>query len=145
MIVTLGAFKVTIYSNEAEFVCEHDRAYGSAPTSTTNPASQLALLARRPGGWINSQVRANLPDQLRKHFDSLDKPDLVAGLRMMRDQAAASGWDNTVSAMETTFAACGYIDAPSVALSAARQASGTITYDEPVDLSVYDALMGGAQ
>lgn len=145
MIVALGAFKVTIYSNEAGFVCEHDRAYGSAPTSTTNPASQLAVLAHRPGGWINSQVRAELPDQLRDHFDLLNKPDLSAGLRLMRDQSALSGWDVTVSAMESVFAACGHIDEPSVSLAAARQVSGTIAYDEPVDLAVYDALMGGAR
>jgi len=145
MIVALGAFKVTIYTNEAEFVCEHDRAYGSAPSSTADPASQLALLAHRPGAWANSQVRASLPDQLRDHFDSLDKPGLAAGLRLMRDQSAASGWDATVGAMEAVLSACGRIDGPSVALSAARTASGTVAYDEPVDLAAYDAIMGGAR
>ena len=145
MIVALGAFKVAIYSNKAELVCEHDRAYGSAPTSTTNPASQLAVLAHRPGGWINSQVRAELPDQLRDHFDKLDRPDLSSGLRLMRDQTALSGWDATVAAMEFTFAACGRIDAASVELAVARQETGSIAYDEPVDLTVYNVMMGGVR
>lgn len=143
MIVALGAFKVTIYSNEAELICEHDRAYGSAPTSTTNPASQLATLAHRPGGWVNSQVRAELSDQLRDYFDTLDKSELSSGLRLMRDQTALSGWEATVGAMEATLEACGRIDAASVALAAARQETKPIVYDEPVDLAVYDSMMGG--
>lgn len=36
------------------------------------------------------------------------------------------------------------IDEASVAVSAARAATGTVTYDEPVDLGVYDGFMGVA-
>ncbi len=126
MIAVLGTFKVAICSSEAEYVCEYDRALAS----TADPASQPALPARRPGGWTNSQVRAGLPDRLRESFDSLDKPDLGAGFRLMRGQAAASGRDAAVGAVESAFAACGRVDAPSVALSAARQASGAMTYDD---------------
>ena len=45
LIAALGATKVTVHTASGEFVCEHPRAYGKAPTDTSDPASQLAVLA----------------------------------------------------------------------------------------------------
>ena len=118
--------------------------HGSAPTDTSDPASQLALLAWNAGGWENSRVREALPDELREHMDSLDRAGLKAELRVMRDQAATSGWEATLQAVRLAYEATGRIDEASVAVSAARAATGTVTYDEPVDLGVYDGFMGVA-
>ncbi len=142
LIAALGATKVTVYTASGEFVCEHERAYGAGPTDTCDPASQLAVLAVKAGGWVNSRVRFAVPDDLREHMDSLPKPDLRAELRMMRDQCALTGWDATVAAMEAALAATGRIDAASVSVAAARIAGGSIVYDEPVDLSEYDRMAG---
>ena len=46
--------------------------------------------------------------------------------------------------MSLAYAATGRIDEASVAVSAARAESGTIIYDDPVDLGVYDEFMGVA-
>ncbi len=131
-------------AESGERVCTHPRAYGSGPTDTTDPASQLALLAWNAGAWENSKVRSALPDSLREHMDSLDRGALKAELRVMRDQAATSGWDATLQAVQLAFEATGRVDEASVAVSAARAASGTVTYDEPVDLGAYDDFMGVA-
>ena len=138
LVCGIGATTVTIATRDGAAVAEHRRAYGDAPTDTADPASQLALLCQRPGAWANSKVRSAIPDDLRGHMDSLGKSDLKAELRLMRDQAAASGWDATVQAMAGALLATGRIDRASVAVGAARIAGGAAEYDEPVDLSAYD-------
>ena len=144
LVCGIGATTVTVATRDGAVVAEHPRAYGDAPTDTTGPASQLALLCRRPGEWANSKVRSALPGGLREHMDSLGGPDLRAKLRLMRGQAAASGWDATVQAMAGAPLATGRIDRASVAVGAARIAGGAVAYDERVDLSAYDSAFSPA-
>ncbi len=118
------------------------RAYGDAPSDSSQPASQIATLCSKPGGWTNSKVRACMPDMPRSHLDGKDKSDLRASLRTMRDEVAVRGWDATVTAMEMALIATGRVDAASVAVAAARCAGGAIAYDEPVDLPEYDRALG---
>lgn len=60
LTVGLRATTVSVYDPDSgELVCEHPRAYGSAPTDTSDPASQLALLAWNAGGWENSVFHNN--------------------------------------------------------------------------------------
>lgn len=73
MIVGLHAAKVAIADRDGTVVAEHDRAYGDAPTDTTDPASQLPLLCNKLRGWHESKVRANLPDGLRSYMDGLGR------------------------------------------------------------------------
>ena len=145
MAVALGATEVSIFDSEGAFVCEHARVYGSAPTDSTDPGSQLHLLCVKPGGWQNSQVRTALSDDLRGHMDSLNRDGLKAELRLLRDETARSGWSATLQAAEMALAATGRVDAASVAVGAARISSphGVIAYDQPVDLAEYDVVFGG--
>ena len=142
LVVGLGATTVEVHTSGGAFVCSHERAYGSAPTDTSDPASQLALLAAKAGGWHESRVRAALPDELRGHMDALDRRDLRAELRLMRDQCARSGWDATVEAMSAALAATGRVDEASVAVAAARIGSGAVDWGEAVDLGAYDRALG---
>lgn len=144
VIVALGATAVDVFTTDGELVCTHERRYGSAPTDSTNPASQLPLLAVKLGAWANSRVRASIPDGLREYMDSQGKPDLAGSLRIMRDQVEASGWDAAIDAMEVALESTGRVDAASVAVAAARSVGGAITYDEPVDLAAYDEAIGKA-
>ena len=43
--------------------------------------------------------------------------------------------------METALRLTGRLDEASVAIAAARAEGGSISYDEPVDLSVYDVML----
>ena len=143
VIVGLGATAVTVYTESGELVCEHERQYGSAPTDTANPASQLPLLTMKLGAWRNSGVREAIPDDLRDYMDGLGKKDLGGSLRIMRDQVDRRGWDAAVGAMEAALRLTGRLDEASVAIAAARAEGGSISYDEPVDLGVYDAALEG--
>lgn len=124
---------------DGALVCEHARAHDDAPTDSEEPASQLALLCTRPNAWANNQVRASLPEALRAHMDLLSKSELRAELSVMRNQAASSDYGATVDAMSASLAGTGRVDEASVALAAARVASGTVTYEDRVDLGAYDA------
>ena len=144
LVVGLRATAVEVYDDGGALVCTHERAYGTAPTDSSDPTSQLGLLALNIGAWENSRVRMALPDDLRAHMDSLGRDELKAEVRVMRDQAKTSGWAATLQAMSMAYAATGRIDEASVAVSAARAESGTVAYDDPVDLGVYDEFMGAA-
>lgn len=138
MIVGLHAAKVAIADRDGTVVAEHDRAYGDAPTDTTDPASQLPLLCNKLRGWHESKVRANLPDGLRGYMDGLDRRGLGDAARALRDQCAESGWDGAVEAAESSLERCGRIDRAAMSLAAKRQATGSISYDDAVDLAAYD-------
>ena len=141
LVVGLGATKVSIYTEDGELVCEHERAYGSAPSDSANPASQLPLLSFKVGAWKNSQVRDALPGDVAAYMDRLGKPDLRAVLRTMDSQVGRYGWDGAVDAMSLALSSTGRLDESTVAMAAAGANSASIVYDEPIDLGVYDAAM----
>lgn len=61
----------------------------------------------------------------------------------MRDQVDRRGWDAAVGAMEAPLRLTGRLDEANVAIAAARAEGGSISYDEPVDLGVHDAMLEG--
>lgn len=144
LICALRALTVTIADTLGNVVCEHKRAYGSAPTDTTDPASQLALLAKRPGGWQNSRVREAMSDDLKSYMDDLEQEGLKENLRTLRNVSAASGWSAALSAAEIAFASTGRIDKASVTVGAEGLRSLPIGYDDPIDLSIYDQVLAEA-
>ena len=109
---------------------------------TSHPASQLAVLAYKTGGWEHSRVRSALPDDLRDHMDGLARADLKSLLRAMRDEAERSGWRRTVEAMAACLAGSGRVDPSGLEIAAARIGGGSVAYDEPVDLAAYDEAVG---
>ncbi len=54
VVCALRAREASIADADGALVVTHPRAYGSAPTDTSDPASQLALLARKPGAWATA-------------------------------------------------------------------------------------------
>ncbi|MEC4295551.1 IS21 family transposase [Adlercreutzia shanghongiae] len=146
VIVGRRAFCIDIYTEDGELVATHDRAYGDAPSSSDDPLSQLNVLCMKPSGWQNSLVRHSLPDDLRSAMDAMDKSARSDALRCLRDTAEASGYASAVDAMGSCMDLLGEIDRPSVEIMAASAASGRgpITYDDPADLSAYDAVYGKA-
>ena len=144
-LLGLGATTLRVFDGAGTFVCEHARAYGDAPTDTTDPGSQLHLLCLKPAGWRSSRVRAALSEDVRSWMDGLGRDELKEELRLLRDETARSGWEATRQAAELAYGSTGRIDRASVAVGAARIASGAeaIAYDEPVDLSGYDSVFFG--
>ena len=139
--VGLGAFDVTLVdAATGEVLATYEREWGPVPTSSADPTLQLKLLCMRPGGWRDSVVRDALPDELVAYLDAEDPAGLSADLRVLRDAAERSGFGAAVEGMARSLAATGSLGAANVELSAAVAASGdeAVTYDEPVDLGVYD-------
>lgn len=141
--VGFGAFDVAFVDTmTGEAVVTYEREWGSVPTSSADPTLQLKLLCMRPGGWRDSVVRDSLPDELVAFLDGEDAENLVADLRTLRDTAEKSGFSAAVEGMVRSLGATGSLNAANVEISAAVAASGdeAITYDEPVNLSVYDEV-----
>ena len=69
-------------------------------------------------------MRASLPAELVALPDSEAPADLAADLRVLRDESAGRGWGAAVEGMSRSLASTGGVDRASVALSAARAASG---------------------
>ena len=74
-------------------------------------------------------------------MDGLGRKELGGSLKIMRSQVDQRGWDAAVGAMGAALRLTGRLDEASVAIAAARAEGGSISYDEPVDLSVYDAML----
>ena len=142
LVVGLRATTVEVYDASGAFVCRHPRSYGSAPTDVCDPASQLAVLAAKAGGWRESRVRAALPEALRGHMDALPRRELRAELRILRDRCAAAGWEATVEAAAAALAATGRLDEASVAVAAARIGAGAVDWGDATDLAAYDRALG---
>lgn len=138
LIARLGAYTVEIYDEKGSFICSHPRSFGSCPTNTKNPATQLNYLCSKSGAWRNSQVRASLPQELREHLDSLSSESLKENLRILRDSNASFGWDAMVGAAKSCFESTGRLDGAAMESICARQLSGSIEYEEKEDLSIYD-------
>ena len=109
-------------------------------------AGEPAGAAVRQGRRLAEQPGQGKPARAAQgaHGRALQQ-DLKAELRIMRNQAAQSGYSATVGAMQTALASTGRIDEASVAVAAARAASGSVVYDEPVDLGAYDAALSLAK
>lgn len=144
-LAALGATEIRIFDERGSSACRHPGAYGSAPTDSSGPGSHLRLLCAKPGGWRNSQVRASSSDDLRRYMGPLGKDEPKEEPRLMRGECARSGWRATLQAFGLAHGATGRVDRASVAVSAARTASGDepTAYDRPVDLSEYDAMFDG--
>lgn len=112
-----------------------------SPFRFRQPRKPVALLSFKVGAWRNSQVRDALPGDVVAYMDKLEKPDLRAVLRTMDEQVGRYGWDDAVGAMSLALSSTGRLDEPTVAIAAASANSSSIVYDEPIDLSVYDAAM----
>ncbi len=141
VICAIRAREVSIADTSGTMIAAHPRAYGDAPSDTSSPASQLALLARKPGAWQNSQVRAAVTDELREYMDGLDRDARAERLRLMRNVAAASGWEAMVGAAQTALESTGRVDEAGMQVAILAHASAPVRYDEQVDLSVYDAAL----
>ena len=142
LIVGAGAFEVSVFDPKGTLVATHERGYGKKPTESVHPVSQLALLARKPGGWPNSRVRSSLPEGLRGWMDAAEPSDRGRVLRILRDVTEESGYASAVEALSRMADAGSGMDAATASLLAAGIANGreVITYDEPVDMSAYDAV-----
>ena len=148
VIVGKAAWEVRIYTSSGELVATHPRAYGKAPSDSSDPAAQLELLCRKQNGWPNSRVRQEMPGALRDSMDAMGKAERGAALRALRDAARESGYAPAVEAGRMSVEMLGHVDASAVDVMARGIADGRgpVAYDQDVGLGDYDvafSLNGG--
>lgn len=146
LVVGAGAFEVSVFDPKGTLVAAHDRGYGSRPTESVHPAGQLALLARKPGGWPNGRVRSSMPDALRGWMDAAEPAGRGRVLGMLRDVTEESGYSNALAALERMVEAGPGMDAATAGVLASGMANGrgVVTYGEPADMPPHDAVFSAA-
>jgi hypothetical protein len=128
----------------AEVVATYERQWQKVPTSSSDPVPRPRLLCARPGGLGDSVVRQRLPEELAGFPGNQDAADLGRDLRMPGDESGEVGWQAAVEGMRRAPGPAGSLDEATVGVSAAVAASrdARVSYDEEVDLSVYDGAPG---
>ncbi|MGN8946728.1 hypothetical protein ACTNEF_16985, partial [Bariatricus sp. HCP28S3_E4] len=93
------------------------------------------------GAWRNSGVRADASEILRDYLDSLPKPELKAGLRLLNEVAHEYGYEASLKAMEMAVEN-GNVNKSDVTVLAARITGYGIETppENGPNLSIYDEL-----
>lgn len=141
--VAHGAHGIAFANSAGEVLAEHDRRFGTAAGSP-DPASQLGLLARRPGAWRNSPARAALPANVAAHMDSMESAALSDLVKCMKKWRASWSYDEVASALSEVLARTGATRAADVEMMLARIGGFGLgsAPDVGPDLSAHDGLLG---
>lgn len=141
--VVYGAHTVAFADSSGELVAEHPRRFGVA-VNAPDPASQLGLLARRPGAWRNSPARAALPADVAAHMDAMEASALSDLVKCMKRWCSSWSYDEVASALAEVLARTGATRAADVEMMLARIGGFGLGSDPDAgpDLSAYDGLLG---
>jgi len=141
VMVRFSADEVSIYSLDGALVATHDRLYGERPQESIDPAASLRLLIKRPGGWLNSNVRMSLPESLKHYIDAQDKDMRKECLATLAEATETTDFTTAVQACWNVYQRVGYIKRSDVSIYAERLWDyGEIDYEDPVDLGEYDQV-----
>jgi len=99
-ICGIRATRIDFISEEGEIFSSHRRVFGNKKTESIDPSGQLQLLSRRPGGWTNSRVRADISPSVVSYLDTLEKPELKHSLKLLYEASERSGLEATLEALE---------------------------------------------
>jgi transposase len=146
VIVGFKAFGVDIYDDGGKLIASHPRLYADGPDESIDPAASLRLLSKRPGAWGNSRVRLQLPHELVEHIDGADPGMLKTYMDTIASAADETDYATAIKAAHMVYLSTGQIRRTDVTVYAARLYGGDgVPYDEPVDLSGYDAVFAKSE
>jgi transposase len=148
VIAAIRAHSVEIYDTDGCIIATHQRQFGKNRTESIDAASTVKFLAKKPGAWKNSQLRATMPDAVVAKMDALDKDALREDLKLLAQSIERNGLENTFDALDVL--AREHDDFPDffqVGVLAARIADfGLDSAPLPGgNLGVYDELFLGAE
>ena len=139
--VGIRAHFIEILNPDGTILIRHKREYGDTRTDTSDYSTTLEVLSRNSGAWRNSGVRADASEILRDYLDSLPKPELKAGLRLLNEVAHEYGYEASLKAMEMAVEN-GNVNKSDVTVLAARITGYGIETppENGPNLSIYDEL-----
>jgi transposase len=100
VIVAIRAHMVEVYDSDGCIIATHPRQFGKGRTESIDAASTVRYLAKKPGAWKNSLLRATMPDAVVAKMDTLDKDALRANLKLLAQSIERSGMENTFDALD---------------------------------------------
>jgi transposase len=139
VMVGYGAHTMTFaIAATGEVVRECDRHFGNAKTHSKDLTSQLGLLRKKPGAWLESEIRAQLPSEIVAHLDALPRSDLASQLALLDDATRFSGFDIAVESMRRLVEGGRDFTRSDMKVLGMRISSGKDTPDLGPDLRLYD-------
>ena len=137
-------FEIELRGPDGETITTLERIWGHSARTQVDPASLLAIIARKPRIWGESPIRNDFPETVRALLDRMDarvRADLLDDIRAV---AADCGFAATVKAVETVIDAGRTIDRAAIGTCARRVLEGAGT-EGGQDLKRYDKYMKEAE
>jgi len=150
VVIGIQAHSILVYRHDGELLCSHRRIYGEERSDSSDYLTSLEMLARKPGAWLNSGLRATLDEPTRQALDALGRTDLRRVLAVLAKSSTTFGFDVALASLEEALRR-GVLDDYSVQAVSARLAFDGLQAapDCGPDLGIYDrAFMideGGGQ
>ncbi len=137
-------FEIELRGPDGETITTPERIWGHSAKTQVDPASLLAIIARKPRIWGESPIRNDFPETVRALLDRMDartRSDLLDDIRAV---AADCGFAATVKAVETVINAGRTVDRAAIGTCAKRILEGAGT-EGGQDLKRYDKYMKEAE
>ncbi len=132
--------RIEILDEHADPIVSLPRAFGQQAETVFAPASLLPLLARKPGAWGNSPIRAHVTDPVRDWLDAATGRDRRRALAALDAATTSAGFQAAVAAADTLIRRGDTPGADTIEMLARRLAAGTEPATSTVNLRVYDGL-----
>ena len=135
-------FEIELRDPDGGHIVTLERVWGKSAKTQMDPASLLAIIARKPRIWGESPIRNDFPDTVRSLLDRMGgrvRADLLDDILVV---AAECGFAATVKAVETVIDAGRTIDRAAIATCARRVPEGKGSSGGQ-DLKHYDKYMEG--
>lgn len=130
---TVGLFDPT----DGAELAEYPRSYGQENT-ITDPAKVLPSLALRPRAWLESEIRPDVPANVRNRLDQMDDQQRAKALKALDQASVTTGFQTAMDAAEM-------IDGQELTadrlIPLALRLSNDTTTDTGPDLSDYDRFL----
>lgn len=137
-------FEIEPRGPDGETITTLERIWGHSAKTQVDPASLLAIIARKPRIWGESPIRNDFPETVRALLDRMDartRSDLLDDIRAV---AADCGFAATAKAVETVINAGRTVDRAAIGTCAKRILEGAGT-EGGQDLKRYDRYMKEAE
>ena len=137
-------FEIELRGPDGETITTPERIWGHSAKTQVDPASLLAIIARKPRIWGEGPIRNDFPETVRALLDRMDartRSDLLDDIRAV---AADCGFAATVKAVETVIDAGRTVDRAAIGTCAKRILEGAGT-EGGQDLKRYDKYMKEAE
>lgn len=135
-------FEIELRDPDGGHIVTLERVWGKSARTQMDPASLLAIIARKPRIWGESPIRNDFPGSVRSLLDRMGGRVRAGLLDDIRVVAAECGFAATVKAVETVIDAGRAIDRAAIATCARHVPEGKGSSGGQ-DLKHYDEYMEG--